>query len=650
MLSLLLIGGCSSGGTTQGSDTNPTFSLDIEAGDFTAVAQVGTNATPERRTWSMTNDGNVTFLYEVRVDRPWLRNETDAFGSCGTSQRVDAIVGLDQSNVRTLPTGTHRGTVQFRNAATGQVEDTRNVTLTVTDEPPPPPPPPPPGSGWTPLVPSTDTRTVYVSSSSGNDSNDGLSEQRPKRTLAAGKALMRNGYPDWLVLKKGDRWSEAFGNWEHRGRSESEPMVITSYGTGNRPLLSTGSSGAIYGIGGGSRPWLSIVGLHFLGREGAPSSGPTGINFLTPVQGLLIEDCMIERYATGIVIQGYDGRFRDVKIRRNVVIDSYAVDASHVQGIYLSGIDGLLLEENVVDHNGWLPGAPGATAPNIFRHNVYVQSDCTGCVARGNFIFNGASHGLQMRSGGLIEGNIFARNSIALTMGGGHIPVPGGVQGICRNNVFLDGKNIDAQGHRGWAFEIVNVAGGEISGNLIAHNVDGTFAMSMIITGTQEQPTRDLLIRDNVMFNWRGSMRINGNLQTVQRLTLRDNLFQDTASSSNLLVHSEAASVGAIAASSGNKFFSAQRPSGQWIDSGGSQLSLSAWKSLVSDTTSVAEQQSFPDSNRQLSSYHASIGGTPSHAAFAAQLRLQSKDRWLPQYTSPVVLRWLRDGYGMTTP
>src|SRR5690606_36580387 len=58
--------------------------------------------------------------------------------------------------------------------------------------------------GWTILTPCADSRVVYVSSSQGNDAFDGLSEATPKRTIAAGYALLRDGYPDWLLLKSGD--------------------------------------------------------------------------------------------------------------------------------------------------------------------------------------------------------------------------------------------------------------------------------------------------------------------------------------------------------------------------------------------------------------------------------------------------------------
>src|SRR5690606_16339245 len=63
-------------------------------------------------------------------------------------------------------------------------------------------------SGWTVVEPSVDTRTIYVSSSAGDDSNDGLSAATAKRTIHAAKSLLRDGSPDWLLLKRGDTFTD----------------------------------------------------------------------------------------------------------------------------------------------------------------------------------------------------------------------------------------------------------------------------------------------------------------------------------------------------------------------------------------------------------------------------------------------------------
>ncbi len=74
-------------------------------------------------------------------------------------------------------------------------------------------------AGWSAFAPSTDTRIVFVSSSQGDDALTGLSADAPKRTLAAGKAQLRHGFPDWLLLRRGDTWHESLGQWKLSGRS-----------------------------------------------------------------------------------------------------------------------------------------------------------------------------------------------------------------------------------------------------------------------------------------------------------------------------------------------------------------------------------------------------------------------------------------------
>jgi hypothetical protein len=83
-----------------------------------------------------------------------------------------------------------------------------------------------------------DSRLIYVSSTAGDDTNDGLSPATPKRTLAGGVDQLRDGYPDWLFLRRGDTWAEGFAPFEFSGRSDDEPIVVTAYGPGDvAPLV-----------------------------------------------------------------------------------------------------------------------------------------------------------------------------------------------------------------------------------------------------------------------------------------------------------------------------------------------------------------------------------------------------------------------------
>ena len=625
---------CGAGGTAQGSGSGEQASIEVAVGDAQFVVETGGVATPALHSWAMSNPSQATFFYELRVDQAWVRLPTSPFGSVDPGQQVNATITLDPVAVAAMAQGTYSAVVQFRDATADQVTAVRNVTLTVNDPPPPPPPPPPPTGTWTPLVPSGDSRIIYVSTS-GNDSNNGLSEQTPKRTIAAAKALIRNGFPDWLRLRKGDVWSESIGNWTTSGRSVTEPQVITSYGTGARPQLRTGGSPGLSGTGGGSRSWLTVVDIHFRGRDGALTSGPTGISFLTPVEGLLIEGCMVERYMVGVVVQGLDGTFNNVRLRRNTIIDSYSVDAGHAEGLYLSNINGLLLEENIIDHNGWID-VPQATPPTMFRHNVYIQNDCSNVTVRGNYILGASANGLSMRSAGTAEDNILARNSIALLLGAN-----GGV-GSVRRNVVMEGKDIDPANPRGWGIEIGGWSSGVIADNLLTKNPNCNQPSGIIVSTAV-----NLTVERNLIHDWRAGIRINGSGSSVSGLRLLGNKIQESTSTDSLLVHADSSSVGSVVQAGDNRFHR-QLGNSSWIQNGGSTITLQNWKTLVGDTTSSMQQLSFTGASRDLASYNASRGRTGTYEAFVVELRLQSKDNWRTEYEAINVANWIREGFGMT--
>lgn len=76
--------------------------------------------------------------------------------------------------------------------------------------------------------------TYYVSSSFGNDANNGLAPSTPWRSL--GKVAASRYLPgDQILLKRGDIWRESF-NPPSSGTSGS-PVVFGGYDTGNKPSI-----------------------------------------------------------------------------------------------------------------------------------------------------------------------------------------------------------------------------------------------------------------------------------------------------------------------------------------------------------------------------------------------------------------------------
>ena len=88
--------------------------------------------------------------------------------------------------------------------------------------------------------------TYYVSASSGSDSNSGLSASTPWQTLTkASSVVLSPG--DEILLKAGDTWTGQTLTPQGSG-TPTNPIVISSYGTGARPHISPGIGVKDYAI------------------------------------------------------------------------------------------------------------------------------------------------------------------------------------------------------------------------------------------------------------------------------------------------------------------------------------------------------------------------------------------------------------------
>jgi hypothetical protein len=368
-------------------------------------------------------------------------------------------------------------------------------------------------NGWTNVGPSSDTQVIYVSNSAGNDSNTGLSSSAPVQTLAKGIALLRTGKPDWLLLNRGDTWNAGLGSWSKSGRSTSEPMLISSYGTGPRPVLKTGGGNGLDEANAATVNYLDIIGLEFYASSrdpnsvdfsGSPVADTTGIRWLGPSNGFLIEDSVFRFFATNLILQTYAGVVQNVTIRRSAIVDAYSSSGAHSQGIYAQGVIGLLIEENVVDHNGWNTSVIGAQQTK-FNHNVYINTTNTNVVFRNNISANASSHGIQLRPGGIATGNLFVRDPLGLLVGGAASTISG--------NVFLEGNDIDAANPRGFGIDVNPSTGPiDVSDNVIAH--DASAAAFGHAVGLASGTT-GVSVANNIIYSWRGGILNYGSGNTI---------------------------------------------------------------------------------------------------------------------------------------
>ena len=243
------------------------------------------------------------------------------------------------------------------------------------------------GEGYSILTPSADSRLIYVDPTGGNDgtASSYLLSNLPNvnawqapgavdayQSVEVAVGQMRQDYPDYLLLKSGEVFTTSNYVRIYSGRSLSERAVVTSYDTGARPSINpTGDFEALRIWNYGNFIAIKSVAVlptfrdpnhvDFAGWGNTLGGDNNGIQVWTssshPVkQGILIEDFHTKYCGSAIscssdypdnVLAG-----QDLIIRRSIIEYSYS-EAGHAQGIKGYRYS-MLLEDNVLDHNGWL--------------------------------------------------------------------------------------------------------------------------------------------------------------------------------------------------------------------------------------------------------------------------------------------------------
>lgn len=370
-------------------------------------------------------------------------------------------------------------------------------------------------TGWTKFSPPV--QSVYVSQS-GSDSNDGLSEAHPVKTLAKAYSLLHAGNKA-LLLKRGDVWREAFPYWAKSGLSADKPLLISAYGVGTeRPIVSCVSDENVL-VTRSAVSFVAVVGLRLtnLNREpGQPGfnaalKSDAGVRWQSTGQFLLLEDCQIDFHGNGVVSE-LSG-FKDLRVRRSVIANNWNKTDVHSQGLFIDSVRGFLLEENFIDNNGWSNAVPGAGA-TMFNHGCYVQTTTTGAVVRNNIFSRSSATGIQMRTGGECSGNFFVQNPIALTFGfvlGGSLPVAGGVSGEIKNNFFLEGNDMSATSPRGVGISLGNILKASVHDNFFANRISLAHGSIEVDCGNGiGVADQGLTIANNIFWKWQPAISFTG--------------------------------------------------------------------------------------------------------------------------------------------
>lgn len=269
---------------------------------------------------------------------------------------------------------------------------------------------------WRTWTEHASTRKVYVDASRPDDSGDGLSAGTAKKTVAAGLALIRNGFPDWLLFKCGEVWTGetlAIAD-DHVGLDASNPIIISSYGSGARPRFDTGRS--TFCDCSSSNIVFDDLELYaherdpnngaFAGWPQATSGSPFGIVLRGdgPTNNVVIQNCRVRYFDIGIAALKNNATARGVEdcvIRGNVVEDSWAdtTVGNHTQGFYLENMVRGVVEDNFADRCGWNPddGTQTYGEATIYNHGFYIL-DTFNSTYRRNWSSRASSFGFKLAS------------------------------------------------------------------------------------------------------------------------------------------------------------------------------------------------------------------------------------------------------------
>jgi hypothetical protein len=409
---------------------------------------------------------------------------------------------------------------------------TPSASPTATPSPSPSPSPTPGGDLWadynfTDLTPSSGARVIYVDSQSGNDSNNGLSPAQAMRTIreAVLKFESGGGRPNQLRLKRGGTYATdgIEGRYDYhwlQGPSLSDPAVLADYGDPSEtaPVLKPreGSDMVISVTGRKTITNAVIANLKFRPHEKFEG---VAINVNQPdFDNIILENLDIQWFKDGVVLQTREsGEFiENISIRRSIIArvgNGSAYDGANqgvahpkrAQGIYVNWSKNFKLEDSILAFNGWTSWDPDifaeAQAQNgewtsdprsnasIYSHNIYMQyGNEEPSTFRNNIILEGASHGIQARHGGVLEGNVFARNPINILVGSIEATRDLNdkhVTGTVTNNLIIEAIDINRQLPRGWCLQVQDGEEFLVSDNICANNL-GNQAYGMNIRRTSQ--------------------------------------------------------------------------------------------------------------------------------------------------------------------
>lgn len=549
--------------------------------------------------------------------------------------------------------------------------------------------------GWTIFTPSSDTRVMYVSATGNNTTGtvytsanhpDWTHPQSPSGTInsfasfAAAYANVRQGYPDWVLFKRGDTFYDQLVVMKS-GRSVSEPLFVGAYGSsGLSPLLKL-PDGTADGISlvptsayAYSQQYVGVQGIRFYSYTRNPddpgyskNTGADGIDIYGRyMNNILIEGCGFSYGNNNRVsgIAGY-GLATDITFRRNLFTNNYS-EESHSMGLGAGYTENFLLEENIFDHNGWLIKSNDGDAYNktdgqacAHNHSTYFSGD-KNSIFRGNISLRPSSiHFKHAISAGpvsvenlLHDNNLLVDGEIGFDVAGNGPDLGVGIKSYTASNNIFYKIGLSDMTERGvsWAMAPANVGaeGANIYSNFVLNkDLPTTIGDVGLVLGIDAAGTYTTLnntsVHDNVFMSGPGAGFALWVKKTGVGSTIQNNYFEVQDNNYKML-YSELPEGEATAYSFiGNQYFKASGGK-LYKTSSTTEIDHTQWQTLFEPTATFTEME-FPDETRSVETYMASIGETATIDAFIEKCRSQDRYNWDTRFTAPVVNAWIKKGF-----
>ncbi len=319
-----------------------------------------------------------------------------------------------------------------------------------------------PDAGYTTRIPSDSSQIVYLdtvggsdalgqvydSATVGDDPREPLISVVAYKTLAAAVAAgLRDGHPDWLLIKRGTTCTEKFPGWGLGGQDADNPMVIDAYGdfATARPIMQPFDGDTLFfSVASVLAPkgYLHIRSLRCVSTQNGITTTPYAFGFRGYWRDIEFEDVEIYRFWCGIAIESENPgsiNIPNVTLRKCTFRECFrgAGQSGNPQGAFFDGVIGTFrIIDCVWDHNGWRRGVDGgsltgddpALMPYPTRsHGFYISVNCGPVEVTDGYCFDTLSDGNQPRGGGTVTGGFYGRNPMAL---------------ICSRVTIVDGVTI----------------------------------------------------------------------------------------------------------------------------------------------------------------------------------------------------------------